>query len=162
MSPKLSSHSLAMLLGWLSVQPRKQTGLIAKTPKGHGMMGLSHTGPMCTGAGVWDLEGHVSQGGGGGGRQKCNPHRRFLQPRTQGSWRWGQQTKGDASGHRLWHCTLLYLCQVLLVPHPSKAGLGRDWAQISGALPGSAVNIHEAISLWVPQFPPNKELPFQA
>lgn len=56
-----------MLLGWLSVQPRKQTGLIAKTPKGHGMMGLSHTGPMCTGAGVWDLEGHVSQGGGGGG-----------------------------------------------------------------------------------------------
>lgn len=28
-------------------------------------MGLSHTGPMCTGVGVWDLEGHTSQGRGG-------------------------------------------------------------------------------------------------
>lgn len=58
------------------------------------MMGLSDTEPMCTGLGVWDLEGHMSQGWG---QEECNPHRRFLHPRAHGSWRWGQQMEADAS-----------------------------------------------------------------
>lgn len=160
MSPKLSSHSLAMLLGWLSSPAQKANRAYCQNTQRAWHDGAeSHRAHVHWGRGLGPGGTHVPRQGG---QQKCNLRRRFPHSRTQGSWRWGQQTKGDASGHRLWHCTLLYLCQVLLVPHPSKAGLGRLWAQISDALPGSAVNIHEAISPWVPQLPPNKELPFQA
>lgn len=76
-------------------------------------MGLSDTGPMCTGG----------LGPGGepvpGEQEGCTPHRRILHPKAHGSSRRREQpTKGDISGHLLWHCLLLYLCQVLLVPHP--------------------------------------------